>query len=102
MPDVHAEKVTHCPTCICGRRAPVQGDYGKTRRAPGTVTWAEHEEAYTAYAARFGTSQSAERLAERGGFGYQEMTHFLGHEPTTWVVVGSRISPGQSIPDGAA
>lgn len=80
----------HCSTCICGRRAPVQGDHGKNPRAPGTVTWAEHQEAYTAYAARYGTGQSAQRLAERGGFGYQEMTGLLGHEPTTWVAKGDR------------
>lgn len=85
----------HCETCICGRRAPVQGDDGAGyppgspyhrpgAKGPGTVAWTEHLEAYSSYAARFGHSQSAERLAERGGFGYQEMTDFLGHEPTTW------------------
>lgn len=74
----------HCETCVCGRRAPVQGDYSNPRRAPGTVTWTEHLEAYAGYAARFGTSQSAERLAQRGGFGYKEMTDMLGHEPVTW------------------
>ena len=79
-----------CPTCICGRRAPVQGEHRPHERAAGTVTWAEHEEAYTAYAARYGTSQSAVRLAERGGFGYREMTDLLGHEPTTWVARGVR------------
>lgn len=89
MPD-QVEKTQHCPSCICGRRAPVQGDHGKRRRASGTVTWAEHEEAYTAYAAQYGTRQSAERLAERAGFGYQEMTELLGHEPTTWIANGVR------------
>lgn len=83
-------KETHCPTCICGRRAPVQGESRPHERAPGTVTWAEHEQAYTAYAARYGTSQTAERLAQRGGFGYREMTEFLGHEPTTWIARGVR------------
>ena len=79
-----AEVEQHCPTCVCGRRAPVQGDYRV--RPAGTVAWWEHLEAYTAYAARYGKSQSAERLAERAGFGYQEMTTLLGHEPTTWSV----------------
>lgn len=81
--------VHNCPTCACGRRAPVQGDFGEPRHASGTVAWVEHVEAYTEYAARFGTSQSAERLAQRGGFGYREITGLLGHEPTTWKVVGS-------------
>lgn len=78
----------HCPTCYCGKRAPVQGEYAGKRgeaRAAGTVTWEEHLEAYAGYAAKFGSSQSAERLAERAGFGYHEMTDFLGHEPTTWM-----------------
>lgn len=44
------EKHEGCPTCICGRRAPVQGEYRPHERAAGTVAWVEHEEAYTAYA----------------------------------------------------
>lgn len=78
----------HCPTCICGRRAPVQSDEGKPKdqqkRGPGTIAWIEHLTAWSAYAAKYGTGQSAERLAERGGFGYGELIMFLGHEPTTW------------------
>lgn len=54
------------------------------QRGPGTVAWSEHLLAYSAYAARYGTDQSAERLAQRGGFGYGELVMFLGHEPTTW------------------
>ncbi len=75
-----------CPTCICGKRAPVQGEHGKDRRAAGTVTWEEYLEAYAVYAGRYGTRQSPERLAERMGFGYKEITDLLGHEPTTWSV----------------
>lgn len=80
-------ELAHCPTCICGRRAPVQADHHadrSRRRGPGSVTWAEHLEAYATYSGRFGSAQSAERLAERGGFGYREITNLLGHEPTTW------------------
>lgn len=76
----------HCPSCTCGRRAPVQGEYSEPRRASGTVAWSEHMEAYEAYAAKYGTGQSAARLAERGGFGYREIADLLGHEPTTWKV----------------
>ncbi len=97
------------------RRAPVQADVREldddrlpwlTRRSPppragtlrnatdpgavpGTISWAEHEEAYREYARRYGTSQSAERLAERAGFGWFELCEFLGHEPRTWKPVGS-------------
>lgn len=81
----------HCETCICGRRAPVQGDKSYQLReestighGPGTIAWAEHLLAWSAYAARYGTAQSAERMAERCGFSYGELVMFLGHAPTTW------------------
>lgn len=76
----------HCETCICGRRAPVQGDHKGTTpgRGPGTVSWAEHLLAWSGYARESGRGQSAERMAERGGFSYYELTLYLGHEPTTW------------------
>ena len=85
----------HCDTCICGRRAPVQkegypGGRGHVNgkdlpmKGAGTVSWAEYLEAYAAYSARYGSSQSAERMVERGGFGYWEITGLLGHEPKTW------------------
>jgi hypothetical protein len=41
-------------------------------------------EAYAEYAERFGRGQTAERLAERGGFGYAELVYYLGHVPKTW------------------
>ena len=79
----------HCPTCICGRRAPMQEDEGLPRNnpnwhGPGTIAWSEHLLAFSAYATRYGEDQSAERLAQRGGFGYGELLMFLGREPTTW------------------
>jgi hypothetical protein len=71
------------------RRAPVQGDprikEGLPGNRPGTITWSEHLEAYADYAKRYGTSQSAERLAERGGFGYRELQYHLGRDPLTWI-----------------
>lgn len=51
---------------------------------PGTIAWAEHCLAWSAYAQRYGSEQSAERLAERGGFGYDELMTFLGRFPETW------------------
>lgn len=76
------------------RRAPVQaqGSYylrpGDSRlagtRPPGSISWEEHEEAWRDYATRFGSGQSAERIAERGGFGFCELTDHLGREPKTW------------------
>ena len=80
----HAE----CPSCTCGRRAPVQGSHAIPRGArghgPGSVAWAEHCLAWSTYAQQYGRGQTAERMAERGGFGYYELTLYLGHEPETW------------------
>lgn len=73
----------HCETCICGHRAPVQASR-EAKKGPGTITWEEHLLAYSSYAAKYGTSQSAERLSERGGFCYSELIMFLGREPETW------------------
>ena len=80
----------HCTTCICGRRAPVQG----ASRGPswlercaipaGTVAWEEHLEAWAHYAALGHGDQSAERMAERGGFGIEELCFLLGRPPLTW------------------
>lgn len=61
------------------RVAPVQGEYKK--RPAGTVPWEIHEQAWENYAARLGKNQTAERIAERGGFGYREMQCLLaGHD----------------------
>lgn len=50
----------------------------------GSIAWAEHLECYVKYAARYGKDQSAERLAERGGFGYDEFVVLMGAPPRTW------------------
>lgn len=64
------------------RRAPVQGDRGVIGR--GTVSWDEHCEAWREYAKKYGSYQSAERIAERAGFSYGELVMFLGHASKTW------------------
>lgn len=51
---------------------------------PGTISWAEHLQAWNGYAARYSGDQSAERIAERGGFDWLELKEYLGHEPATW------------------
>ena len=86
----------HCDTCICGRRAPVQDERSDGVRAAvpeGSITWEEHLEVYERYAALYGTRQSAERLAERGGFGFYEAQTLLGRALKTWSVRG-RERPG--------
>lgn len=83
----------HCASCSCGRRAPVQssraGEMESVRwpsKPAGTVSWAEHCLAWESYANRYGHQQTAERMAERGGFSYAELVLFLGHDPETWQV----------------
>lgn len=76
------EPEKHCDTCICGKRAPVQSD-SDYKKSAGSITWEEHLLAWTSYASRY-SGQSAERMAERGGFSYGELLMYLGREPTTW------------------
>ena len=101
------EKAEADRTCASGlaheeRRANVQarvnvrltpGDQAKLATeglpgfAPGTIAWSEHEKAWRAYAMKYGDSQSAERIHERGGFSYCELLRFLGAPPRTWRAV---------------
>lgn len=53
-------------------------------KGPGSITWDEHLRAWGAYDARYHSGQSAERMAERGGFDYAELVMFLGKLPETW------------------
>ncbi len=73
----------HCDSCTCGKRAPVQANK-QYQRSAGTISWQEHIEAFACYSARYGNDQSAERIAERGGFCYGELVLFLGRNPETW------------------
>lgn len=58
-------------------RAPVQGD---RHGPPGTVPWRTHELAWERYRLAGHWTQSAERIAERGGFSYREIQCALaGH-----------------------
>lgn len=63
------------------RPFPIQGnDFNEVTREwsePCTIPWWLAEEAYIYYSAKFGTSQSLERLAERGGFGRSELLMLL-------------------------
>jgi hypothetical protein len=63
----------------------VPGETAPVQSPRGTISWAEHVEAWTDYAKRYGDRQSAERIAERAGFGYNELVTHLGHAPLTFV-----------------
>lgn len=53
------------------KRFPIQGAGGLT------IPWKVAEQAYAVYSRRYGCEQSLERIAERGGFGVEEMNRFL-------------------------
>lgn len=56
---------------------------GSKGTVPGTISWAEHERCWIEYARRY-PGQSAERMAERDGFSWQEYVLFVGAEPASW------------------
>jgi len=62
------------------KRFPIQGDYRRElNEVYGSVPWSVAQVAYDEYHRRY-PGQSMERLAERGGFGYWEMTEYTGSE----------------------
>lgn len=75
-------------------RAPVQSGAGKPA---GSISWAEHVEAWEKYGRKHW--QSAERIAERGGFGYNELLTYLGREPSTWLAGHIPPRPRPTAPE---
>jgi hypothetical protein len=59
------------------RMFPIQSSDKNTKPHPTRIPWAIADLAYSVYSARYGRSQSLEHLAERGGFGANEMDLFL-------------------------
>ncbi len=57
---------------------------GKPGAVPGTIAWSEHLEAWVAYDRENPGCNTAERMAERHGFDWNELVLYLGHEPRTW------------------
>lgn len=76
------------------RRARTQGTLARTseerrlfgtyKTPPGSISWVEHEEVWLAYRKRYGTSQNAEQIHARGGFGKEEAEMILGRPLKTW------------------
>lgn len=60
------------------------GRGGRWIHPPGTMTWEEHVAVWEVYAKRYGSNQSAKRIAARGGFGYGEIVLLTGAPPKTW------------------
>ena len=69
------------PEEMAAKMFPIQSSgYGKKHSIP----WHLAEKAYETYKRIGYGSQTLEKLAERGGFGWTEWAcYFLGHEPTT-------------------
>ncbi len=60
------------------KQFPIQSEYiNKIHYPECTIPWWLAELAYKDYSKRYGTSQSLERLAERGGFGRLELVEHL-------------------------
>ena len=62
------------------RPFPIQGELSTSRwgkREACTVPWWLAKEAYSFYVELYGSRQSLERLAERGGFGRDELLGLL-------------------------
>lgn len=52
----------------------------------GEISWELHERAFAEYARTYGRSQSAERIAERGGFSWSELIAFLAGDTSSEAV----------------
>lgn len=60
------------------KQFPIQRSYSKSVTAYRLlIPWSVAELAYSVYASRYGNGQTLERLAERGGFGPEEMDDLL-------------------------
>ena len=82
-------------------RVPVQGDgmywlsesdlrkRGLRAHEPGSVARSEFTLAHLMYMIGGGT-QSANRILERGGFSFFELTNLLGHEPETFEPISDK------------
>jgi hypothetical protein len=64
---------------MAGKMFPLQINYYTEQAKPGprSIPWEIAEEAYSAYAQRYGKGQSLEELAKRGGFSWGEMDEYL-------------------------
>lgn len=63
-------------------RPPSSEQAGERKMAPvqgysAGIPWSLHREAWDAYAKKYGKNQTAERLADRGGFGTEELDDFI-------------------------
>lgn len=56
---------------------PILKSYTKQKPHPTSIPWEVADLAYSVYSNKYGRDQSIERMAERGGFGAEEMDELL-------------------------
>jgi hypothetical protein len=80
-PDVPSASSAQAPVENRGASQRVGADASGSRRFPMlegmSVDWQTAREIYRLYSCLYGTDQSLERLAERGGFGWSEVSLFI-------------------------
>ena len=64
---------------------PIQGDHNG--RKPSTIPWWLAQIAYEAYIKQYGDKQTLQRIAERGGFGRQELIELLRYQSSKPTIV---------------
>lgn len=83
-----------CPDCqaeepeASEKRFPLLGNQVNI----GSIPWWVAEQAYMIYANKYGDQQSLERLAERGGFGIEEMDEFYPEWRTKCSIIDSQAA----------
>jgi hypothetical protein len=74
--------------CFCGGS---NVPHVRVLTSAGSVSWEEHVQAWLRYHALNGDRAStAEDIAVRGGFAYEQLTELLGHRPTSWIADADR------------
>lgn len=76
----------------CGKRFPIQAEHKPGGRPATTIDWHEAEKVYDDYAYVYGFSQSLERLAQRGGFGHDELTIYPEEAAAKRARLGARTT----------
>lgn len=90
-------------TADTARVFPIQDDYRQRRwgsqhvHGPRSIPWERAAQAYVAYSTMYGTLQSLERMAERGGFGWYEFLslHIAWQAMERHRIAGTRLTHQQ-------
>lgn len=81
LKDVWEEDTSPDPHPDLLRRVKVEG---KTWRTGGTIDWEEHLKAWKRYDTIYHNGQSADTIANRGGWHIDDLIEYLGHHPKSF------------------